>query len=255
MVRRILGLGAAALFVLSLVSVASATNIPPGKEIDFSSGKLVGGTVDYTPAPGNALSITNAPIAFVQQFPSFLEFPLVGGFLDMVTGGCVSGCSFNVKSKTTSSFFADGGLIQIFGSIPSLPGDPSGLLFQGVWNHLEGSHLLGHKNCQLTNATLNAKTGKGGVGGCVEVDFLNPVMMADLGFKNTSGKGFMSSMLISLTNVNGRWVGTVGSLDMLVLPTPEPASLALLGTGLLFVGTVVRKKINARPNHKEDILG
>ena len=233
----------AALLSCVLVVEAGAGTIHPGTEMDFSSGKNhPGGLVSYAPALGASLSITNAPINVVEQFPTYSSFPVMGGYLDLVTGPCVAGCQYNAKSQTTSSRFADGGLIQIFGSVPGLAGDPHGLLFQGVFDHNDGSKLFGQKSCGLTSVTLNGKTGKGGVNGCIEVDYLNPILLADLGFKEHTGKGFLSTMELQLTFLHGHWTGELASSDLLVRPTPEPASLILVGSGLSVLAAAAKRK-------------
>jgi hypothetical protein len=223
-----------ALVAITLAQSALSNTLPLGRELDFSSNRP-GGSVSYQPGLGNQLSITGAPILSVEQFPGFQSFPIVGGYLDLVTGGCVSGCSFNSKAQTQTSFFADGGLIQIFGNLPGLPGDPHGLLFQGVFNSKEGSKFLGHKQCPLTNVTLNAKTHKGGIQGCVEVEDINSDLLADLNFPNEQdGKGFLSEMFFDLSFTSGvGWSGEVQSTDLLLMPTPEPASVLLFAAGVV----------------------
>lgn len=224
-----------ALLCAALATQAAAGTIHPGNELDFLSAKNhAGGLVTYTPQAGASLSVLNAPVDFVQQFPTFFSFQVVGGYLDLVTGPCVAGCKYNTKTQTTNSFFDDGGLIQIFGSVPGLKEDPHGLLFEGVFNHNDGSKVFGHKTCQLTSVSLNGKTGKGGVGGCIEVDYVNPFLLADLGFKGGRGKGFLSTMELQLMFLHGHWTGEIGSSDMIILPnpTPEPVSLLLFTAGM-----------------------
>lgn len=220
--------------IATLAPFASASSLPVGREMDFSSDNHVGGSIHYQPGLGHQFSVTGAPILTVQQFPSYKFFPIVGGYLDLITGGCVKGCSFNPKAQVQSSFFADGGLIQIFGSLPGLANDPHGLLFQGVFNSQFGSKMFGQKQCSLTNVTLNAKTHKGGIQGCVEVEEINSDLLADLHFPNEQqGKGFLSELFFQLSfTQDGGWRGQVRSSDIMILPTPEPASLVLVATGL-----------------------
>jgi len=233
------------LAALTLAPSALSNTLPPGRELDFFSNRP-GGRVSYHPGLGNQFSVTGAPILNVEQFPSFQSFPIVGGYLDLITGGCVSGCSFNSKAQMQTSFFADGGLIQIFGSLPGLAGDPHGLLFQGVFNSKEGSKFLGHKQCPLTNVTLNAKTHKGGIQGCVQVEDINSTLLADLNFPNEQdGKGFLSEMFFDLSFTSGGgWSGEVQSSDLLLMPTPEPASVLLFAAGV--VAGVRRRRGAAR---------
>ena len=93
--------------------------------------------------------------------------------------------------------------------------------------------MFGQKTCQLTSVSLNGNTGKGGVRGCIEVDYVNPFFLADLGFKGAQGKGFLSTMELQLMFLHGHWTGEIGSSDMIILPnpTPEPVSLLLFTAG------------------------
>lgn len=245
MVKYILWVGLVTLSLSLLLAPAQANPLPPGVEMDFASGGLHGGTVSYTPGLGNQFSVTGAPIGTVQQFPSGQFFPITNGYLDLVTGTCFKGCSYNSKSQTTNSFFNDGGLVQIFGSLPELPGDPNGLLVSGFFDQKDGSKIFGQKNCPITSVSLNGKTGKGGVQGCLMITDINSLLLKDLNFPNlTTGKGFLAEVFFGLSiDKSGHWSGSVNSSDIIILPTPEPSSLALLGAGLLGVASFVRRKV------------
>src|SRR5437588_11659926 len=126
MTKNLLGIGTLALISLALITgLASATSLP-ASQIDFLGGS--GGNISFTPAPGNTLDVTGAPITGLTQLPTFLNYAISGGYIDVITGSCIIGCTYNTKTKSSSDGFADGGLVEIFGSVPGLPGDPSGLL-------------------------------------------------------------------------------------------------------------------------------
>src|ERR1700690_2216746 len=157
--RIVAALGAVALMGFRLLSgSAYAGSLPPGKRIDFGATPT-GGLIGYPPGLHSTFSVMNAPITFAQQGPSDTLFAITGGTLDMTTGGCLKGCTFNSKTSGIQSYFADGGTISIYGSLPELPGDPTGLLFQGTFNSALGSTLLGHKACPETNISLSSKAG------------------------------------------------------------------------------------------------
>lgn len=225
---------------------AGASSIQPST-IDFSGG--TGGLVSYTPGVGNSLDITNAPISLVSGFWNSSKYSIVGGILDLITGGCVTGCTINGKTGSTNDTFADGGSIEIFGGIPSL-GIPAGtLLLEGFFDSALDPATWGFRRiCSATFSTLSGTKHTGGMNGCVAVTDINTDLLAGLNFPTfkTSGGGYMSQMFLDLTLSLGTYTGSVRSTDILIHPDPEPATLALMGVGLLFVGTLTRKKLISR---------
>ncbi len=246
MKRFVAALGVFALMGFGLLSVtAHAGSLPPGKRIDFGTTQT-GGTISYPTGKGSSFSVMNAPITFAQQGPSDMLFAITGGTLDMTTGGCLKGCKFNSKTSAINSFFADGGVISIFGSMPELPGDPHGLLFQGTFNSTLGSKLLGHKACPETNVSLSSKGGvkSGGLNGCVQATLFNQQLLADLNFPpDNGGQGYFGELFFNLSySPTTGWSGGIKNTDISVIPTPEPSSLVLFGSVLLVGAGLLRRK-------------
>jgi hypothetical protein len=244
--RIVAALGVVALLGFGLLSVsAHAGSLPPGKRIDFGT-TTTGGTIGYPTGLNSSFSVMNAPITFAQQGPSDTLFAITGGTLDMTTGGCLKGCKFNSKTSGIQSYFADGGSISIYGSLPELPGDPTGLLFQGTFNSTLGSTLLGHKACPETNITLSSKGGvkSGGLNGCVQATFFNQTLLADLNFPpDNGGQGYFGELFFNLSySPTTGWSGGIKNSDLNVIPTPEPSSLVLFGSALLVGAGLLRRK-------------
>jgi len=238
----LLSIALTAMFVALTLS-ANANSLPPGLEMDFAGGS--GGNVNFNPAVGNVFTVSDAPISSVEQFPSNKFFGITGGYLDLVTGGCMTGCQYFQKGQQETAFFQDGGDITLFGALPEF-GISMTKLFEGTFDHTAGSKIFGHKNCQFTNVTLNNKTHKGGLNGCIDVEFVDPQLLAALNFlTGGGGKGFLSQLFFNLTFSNG-WNGSVMGTDMQIIPGPEPASLVLMGSGLLLGGSVLRRRFTSK---------
>lgn len=240
----LLAIGVVTLVALTLLAGSAAANpLPVATGVDFAGGS--GGTLSYTSGLGNALSVTGATIDTIKQRPSNDSFAIVGGLLDLITGGCATGCSINPTTLNSNPHFADGGSISITGSIPSLTGDPSGTLISGTWDSTLLVPQFG-QTCKLTAATLNPTTGGVGMRGCALITSINPLLAADLGFPTLTGNGFLAELFFDVTLSGSTYSGEILHSDFNLVPsTPEPATLALMGAGLLFLGSLGRKKLLA----------
>jgi hypothetical protein len=240
------------LISLGLLTVAAhGGSLPTGRRFDFGTTKT-GGALSYPTGLGSSFAVNGAPITWVQQGPSDKYFGITGGLLTMSTGGCLKGCKFNSKSLGISSFFADGGTVSIYGSLPEFKDDPSGLLFRGVFNSTLGSVLLSHKQCTQTNVTLSNKGGakSGGLSGCVQVTDINQALLADLNFPSSGGgQGYFSQLFFNLAYTTGiGWSGGIKGTDLNVIPAPEPATLVMFGSALLLAANLLRRKFRSAPS-------
>jgi hypothetical protein len=240
MSKKLLGAGTCVLFSLALITgLANATSITPG--IDFSGGS--GGTVSFD---GTTFAVSSAPISQVENLRTSTIFGISGGTLDFFTAPCDKNCTLGGGISTDS--FANGGLLQIFGTVLG-PGTPSGLLLQGTFDDSQSLPQFGQSPCPLTTVTLNSSTGNGGFRGCLDISNINSTLLTDLGLPgfDTAGNGFLSELLINISFNGSTFSGSVSSTDLAVTPkAAEPATLALVGAGLLLLGNLGRKRLLTR---------
>ncbi|HTW58305.1 MAG TPA: PEP-CTERM sorting domain-containing protein [Terriglobales bacterium] len=201
------------LAVLSVVALALPTAVFAGSGVDFSnSGGMLSGSNSGLSLSGSVLFAVNG---------------LNGNGL--VTGANLGSVSFTTGALLSGSLqmggtFAAGGSFTVAGN--GLDGVPSGTLFSGTFSGPVTWTMVtlgnGTHNYTLTG-TLTGTMGSG-----------IPTEGVTVQLTVNTGKGYFNGC----TNVSS------GDTNISVT-TPEPGSLSLMGTGLIGLAGMIRRKLKA----------
>jgi hypothetical protein len=234
--------------VLLALPVRAGSILPKHSHgIDFSSqsepGNVphAGGTVSFIDGFGNSLIVNDAPI-FQLHAPAGSHGPsktgqyaVADGSLDLVTGGCISGCThINKNGSQGLNFSGAGSSLKLTGEIAGLGIDTPETLVSGYFDNLGSTKPATH---------VNLKPGGGGLNGYLVITYINPMIVDLLHLTHASGEGDLTQLYLNMSFLpsTGTWSGQVGASNLFVAPTPEPTNLILLGTALLAAAWITRK--------------
>jgi len=267
MARKVVGLAAVALLAMAFMAASAKAGsvLPKAPNLDFSSqttgkggSQHSGGYVGYTPGLGNDLSITGAPI-FQLQEPSDHHTAgcpagrcsITDGSLNIFTGGCMMGCKGPVGGSESAFFSGQGSSVTITGAIPGLGiSSDSTKLLQGYFVNLSNPNGPAVSASLNSAGSKNAKVqGTGGIDGYLMITYIDPTIIQMLGLNGTIGEGYITEMYFNLNFLMNQaglstWDGSLTGSDILVVATPEAASLILLGTAFLAAAWFGRRRMH-----------
>lgn len=223
----------AAFLFLLVLAVPGVKADGGGAGLDFSAPPgMLGGTLLYNGSPTGALNGIRIPIT---------QVGLAGGSMDAVSGLSCGGASCgwlqfstgSLISKTSSSFtFNGGGMVQVMGTVPGQSGASTALITAAFVGPVSVTQISG-STWEMT--------------GQISVTSTSSSIAALFPNLQLPSSGTLSSLVIVFhLRPNGTFSGTAESSNVFVSTAPESSSLILLGSGLLGVGSFLRRKKKAQ---------
>ncbi len=217
----------ATLTLACLALVASFSGIARADAISFSF--LFGGTAIVQ---NNASGLSAGPgVVLVVSDDDTATYIAVNGAAIVSTGGSTS---WGVSSGIFNASFGPGGSVSVTAPTGVCPPDCGPTLVSGTME--DGS---------LYSAALGG--GNGSFHGLFSVTYVSPKILALFGL----GPSFLPDGAVSLNSSSNNMVTATkdsatlaGGTVTINTPTPEPGTLALCGTGIIGLASVLRRKIS-----------
>ncbi len=220
-------------FLLLVLAVPGVKADGGGAGLDFGAPPgMEGGTLSFNGSPTGVMNGIRIPIT---------QVGLSGGPSDAVSGLSCGGASCgwlqfstgSLVSQTSSSFtFNGGGMVQVMGTVPGQSGGTTALI---------SAVFVGPVTVTQVSGSTWEMTGN------ISVTSTSSSIAALFPNLQLPSSGTLSSLVIVFhLRPNGTFSGTSESSNMFVSTAPESSSLILLGSGLLGVGSFLRRKKKAR---------
>jgi hypothetical protein len=232
--RRLIAPAIAGLLMLMVLAVPRAKADGGGSGLTFSAPPgMEGGTLQYNGTPTGVLNGIRVPVT---------QVGLTGGSSDAVSGLSCGSASCGWLQFSTGSLissgpgrftFGAGGMVTIQGTVPGQTGPATTLISATFVGPVTVTQISGSTWEMVGSISVTSTSSS------IQQLFPNLQLPAS---------GSLSSLVIVFhMRPNGTFSGTSESTNMFVSTAPEASSLILLGSGLIGVGSILRRRKRDKP--------